>query len=334
MTMTRPAQQTFSRPPAASGMVWIPGGAFKMGSEKFYVEERPVHRVSVDGFWIDRYAVTNEEFARFVAETGYLTLAERPPDPALYPGAPPENLVPGSMVFHRTAGPVDLRNYANWWAWTPGASWRQPRGPDSSIEGLERHPVVQVAYEDAEAYCAWAGKALPTEAEWERAARGGLKQAIFTWGNEEFPKGRPMANSWQGRFPWENLLVDGYEYTSPVGTFPPNGYGLHDMAGNVWEWTADWYQARHPDDPGKPCCTPQNPRGGQEEDSYNPHRPEFRIPRKVVKGGSHLCAPNYCFRYRPAARQPQDVDSGMSHLGFRCAVRPDGAAAHDIPEGR
>jgi sulfatase modifying factor 1 len=310
-------------PPPAQNMAWISGGAFKMGSDRFYVEERPVHQVSVDGFWIDRTPVTNAEFARFVDATGYVTVAERRPDPALYPGAPPENLVPGSMVFTRTSGPVDLRNYANWWAWTPRANWRHPRGPGSRIKKLDRHPVVQVAYEDAEAYCAWAGKALPTEAEWEYAARGGLEQADFTWGDEELPGGRPMANSWQGRFPFENTLVDGYEYTSPVGTFPPNGYGLFDMAGNVWEWTADWYQARLPADSGKACCTPQNPRGGREEDSYDPGLPQFRIPRKVVKGGSHLCAPSYCFRYRPAARQPQMIDSGMSHLGFRCIVRPD-----------
>ena len=323
MTMSASARSSPARVPPDQRMVWIDCGTFKMGSDTFYVEERPVHRVAVNGFWIDPHPVTNEQFARFVAETGYVTIAERRPDPALYPGAPPENLVPGSMVFFSTKGPVDLRNYANWWAWTPGATWRHPLGPTSSVLGLDQHPVVHVAYEDAEAYSAWAGKGLPTEAEWEYAARGGLEQAAFTWGDEHDPGGQPMANVWQGRFPWENLLLDGHDRTSPVGAFPPNGYGLHDMAGNVWEWTADWYTARHSDDPGKACCVPQNPRGGRREDSFNPHQRSFRIPRKVVKGGSHLCAPNYCLRYRPAARQPQEIDTGMSHLGFRCIVRPE-----------
>jgi formylglycine-generating enzyme required for sulfatase activity len=217
------------------------------------------------------------------------------------------------MVFRKTSGPVDLHNYANWWAWTPGANWRHPQGPLSSIEGLERHPVVHVAYEDAEAYARWAGKHLPTEAQWEFAARGGLDGATFIWGDDEFPDGRVMVNSWQGEFPWENLVRDGYEGTSPVGAFPANGFGLYDMAGNVWEWTSDWYAPRHGDLTVKSCCTPDK--------SYDPHQPQFRIPRKVVKGGSHLCAPNYCFRYRPAARQPQMVDTGMSHIGFRCIAR-------------
>ena len=212
-------------------MVWIPGGTFRMGSEDFYPEERPVHDVTVDGFWMDRHAVTNEQFARFVEETGYVTVAERAPKPEDFPGAPPENLVPGSMVFQKRTGPVDLRNYANWWAWVPGASWRHPRGPASSLDGLGRHPVVHVAYEDVEAYARWAGKDLPTEAEWEFAARGGLDGATFTWGNEEFPDGKAMVNAWQGEFPWQNLLTDGHEGTSPVGSFPPNGYGLYDMAG-------------------------------------------------------------------------------------------------------
>jgi formylglycine-generating enzyme len=307
---------------APPDMLWIPGGRFRMGSEGFYPEERPVHEVSVDGFWMDRYAVTNQQFGRFVEATGYVTLAERVPNPADFPGAPPENLVPGSMVFHKTRGPVDLHNYANWWAWVPGTSWRHPTGPDSSLEGLEQHPVVHVAYEDAEAYAKWAGKNLPTEAEWEYAARGGLDGATFTWGNEEFPDGNAMANSWQGEFPWQNLLRDGYEGTSPVGAFPANGFGLYDMAGNVWEWTSDWYVVRHADAVVKPCCGPAaNPRITSPDKSYNPHQPQFRIPRKVVKGGSHLCAPNYCLRYRPAARQPQMIDTGMTHIGFRCLVR-------------
>jgi formylglycine-generating enzyme required for sulfatase activity len=266
--------------------------------------------------------VTNQQFARFAAETGYVTLAEIAPKPEDFPGAPPENLVPGSMVFRKRKGPVDLRNYMNWWVWVPGANWRHPKGPGSSLEGLDSHPVVHVACLDVEAYARWAGKELPTEAEWEFAARGGLDGATFPWGDEEFPGGKPMVNSWQGEFPWQNLLKDGYEGTSPVGSFPPNGYGLCDMAGNVWEWTSDWYEPRGADPTVKSCCMGSlNPRVVSPEKSYDPHQPQFRIPRRVVKGGSHLCAPNYCFRYRPAARQPQMIDTGMAHLGFRCVVR-------------
>jgi sulfatase modifying factor 1 len=303
-----------------TGMAWIPGGSFRMGSEKFYCEERPVHEVTVDGFWMDCYEVTNDKFAHFKRETGYLTLAEREPKPEDFPGAPPENLVPGSMVFQKRTGPVDLRNYANWWAWIPGASWLQPQGPESSLDG-----IGHVAYEDVETFAKWAGKDLPTEAEWELAARGGLEGATFTWGNEEFVDGKAMTNSWQGEFPWQNLLTDGYEGTSPVGSFPPNGYGLYDMAGNVWEWTSDWYEPRGSDPTVKSCCMGSvNPRVASPAKSYDPRQPQFRIPRRVVKGGSHLCAPNYCFRYRPAARQPQMIDTGMCHIGFRCIVR----AAH------
>ena len=308
--------------PPDPGMVWIPGGVFRMGSEDFYPEESPVQHVEVHGFWMDRCTVTNEDFVRFVDDTGYVTVAERPLDPAEYPGAPVENLVPGSMFFHKTAGPVDLKQYANWWSWVPGTSWRHPYGPDSSLTGVERHPVVHVAYEDVETYARWAGKELPTEAEWEFAARGGLDGKKFTWGDEDPQLDAPMANTWQGEFPWQNLLVDGYERTSPVGSFEPNGYGLYDMAGNVWEWTADWFVARRADEVIKSCCCPAlNPRVVAMEKSYDPAQPQFRIPRKVLKGGSHLCAPNYCLRYRPAARQPQMVDSGMSHVGFRCIVR-------------
>jgi len=302
-------------------MIWIPGGTFRMGSENFYPEERPIHTVRVDGFWMDRYTVTNEQFALFVAATRYLTLAERPLNPADFPGAPPENLVPGSMLFHKTAGAVDLKNYANWWAWTPGTSWWHPLGRGSSIKGLKQHPVVHVAYEDAEAYASWAEKDLPTEAEWEFAARGGLDGKNFTWGDEDYPGGKAMANSWQGEFPWQNLARDGFERTSPVGSFPPNGYGLYDMAGNVWEWTSDWFVPRLADDVVKSCCIPDNPRILSPDKSYDPRQKQFRIPRKVVKGGSHLCAPNYCLRYRPAARQPQMIDTSMSHVGFRCIVR-------------
>ncbi len=305
-------------------MVWIPGGTFRMGSENFYPEERPVHEVRVDGFWIDRHTVTNAEFERFVAATGYVTLAERPLDPADFPGAPPENLVPGSMLFQKTRGPVDLDNYSNWWAWAPGTCWRHPLGPDSTLEGIESHPVVHVAYEDVEAYARWSGKDLPTEAEWECAARGGLDGKSFTWGDEDSLDGKPMANSWQGEFPWQNLTLDGFEGTSPVESFPANGFGLHDMAGNVWEWTSDWFVPRRADEIVKSCCIPTNPRIDSPDKSYDPRQPQFRIPRKVVKGGSHLCAPNYCLRYRPAARQPQMIDTGMSHVGFRCVVRRTG----------
>ena len=302
-------------------MTWIEGGVFRMGSDRFYPEERPVHRVKVDGFFIDHHLVTNADYARFVRETGHVTEAERAPDGAQYPGATPEMLVPGSMVFVPPPGPVDMRDVANWWRWVPGACWKHPLGPGSSLDGLGDHPVVHVCYSDAQAYCAWARKSLPTEAEWEYAARGGLDQACFVWGDEHMPEGKPAANTWHGRFPFENLALDGYERTSPVGAFSANAYGLYDMAGNVWEWTDDWYQARHESDPQKACCTPQNPRGAAREQSYDPLQPGVPIPRKVLKGGSHLCAPGYCFRYRPAARQPQMVDTGMSHLGFRCVRR-------------
>lgn len=294
-------------------MVWIAGGAFLMGSEAFYPEERPVRRVSVDGFRIDPHQVTNDEFRRFVDATGYVTVAERPVDLAGVPGAPVERYPAGSLVFVQTSGPVDLSDSRNWWHYVPGAQWRHPLGPESSIEGRGDHPVVHVAYDDAEAYAVWAGKALPTEVEWEFAARGGIEGAAFTWGDEMEPGGRIMANTWQGEFPWWNSKRDGYERTSPVGAFPPNGYGLYDMAGNVWEWTADWFRAHGEHAPAKPCCAP--------EQSYDAAEPHLRIPRKVLKGGSHLCAPNYCLRFRPAARMPQMVDTGMSHLGFRCVKR-------------
>lgn len=294
-----------------------------MGSSAHYPEEAPTHRVRVDAFAIDPFAVTNAQFADFVASTGYVTVAERPLDPATFPGAPPENLVPGSMVFTPTKGPVDLRHISQWWAWVPGAHWRRPEGPGSSLKQRADHPVVQVSHEDAQAYAAWAGAALPTEAEWEYAARGGLAGAAFTWGDEARPDGRIMANTWDGPdFPWRSTGESGWLRTAPVGSFPANGYGLYDMAGNVWEWTEDWWTSQHPDDAASPCCAPENPRGGAVEQSYDPAQPQFRIPRKVVKGGSHLCADTYCLRYRPAARRPQMLDTGMSHLGFRCVRRP------------
>lgn len=294
-----------------------------MGSDDHYPEEAPAHTVHVDGFWMARAPVTNREFGRFVAATGYVTMAERPLDPADFPGAPREHLVPGSMVFRPTSGPVDLRHLSQWWAWTPGACWRHPEGPGSTIVGRKDHPVVHVAHEDATAYAAWAGRSLPTEAEWERAARGGIEGATFAWGDEARPDGRIMANTWDGPdFPWRSSGESGFDGTSPVGTFPPNGFDLVDMTGNVWEWTDDWYTDRHAADPDKPCCVPANPRGGTADGSLDPRQPQFAIPRKVIKGGSHLCADSYCMRYRPAARRPQQIDTGMTHLGFRCVVRP------------
>lgn len=286
---------------------WIPAQSAALGSDRHYPEEAPVREVQVAGFWIQPHPVTNREFGAFVADTGYVTVAERPLDTADFPGAPAENLQPGSMVFHRTDGPVDLRHFNLWWTWTPGASWRHPVGPRSTIDKRADHPVVHIAYEDADAYAQWAGMALPTEAEWEVAARGGLPGAEFTWGDEPERDGRPMANYWHGDFPW--LPDRGYGRTTPVGSYPPNAYGLFDMAGNVWEWTTDWYADTRD---GKPCCA---------ADSHDPRQPQFNIPRRVVKGGSFLCADVYCRRYRPAARRPQPVDTGMSHIGFRCVTR-------------
>ena len=275
-----------------AGMVRIPGGTFAMGSDHHYVEEAPVHRVSVDGFWMDETPVTNRQFRAFVEATGHVTFAEIAPRAEDYPGALPHMLRAGSLMFSPPNRAVDLRDWSQWWTFKFGATWRKPYGSGSSIKGLDDHPVVHVAYRDAEAYAQWAGKALPSEAEWEFAARGGLDGAEYAWGTEFTPGGRHMANTWQGAFPHENLTQDGWRRTSPVETFPPNGYGLNDMIGNVWEWTTDWYSPKHVGDAGKACCVPQNPRGGPEAESYDPRQPESRIPRKVLKGGSHLCAPN------------------------------------------
>jgi len=303
-------------------MVWIPGGEFAMGSEfADYPEEGPVRRVSVDGFWMDEHTVTVAEFRRFVKETGYVTVAERPLDPEYYPHIDPALLVPGSLVFFRTKGPVDLRRMQNWWRYVAGANWKNPEGPGSNTGGRERHPVVHVCWEDIEAYCQWAGKELPTEAEWEFAARGGLDGATYCWGEEFAPGGKQMANTWQGEFPWQNHLLDGHMGTAPVGSFRPNGYGLYDMAGNVWEWTSDYYSQSHEGE-HHACCVPSNPRNLSPEGSFDlADAGGAHIPRKVIKGGSHLCAPNYCLRYRPAARQPQMVETGMAHIGFRCVIR-------------
>jgi formylglycine-generating enzyme len=278
-------------------MIEIAAGTFRMGSDRHYPEEAPIRHVRVDGFRIDASAVTNRAFSDFARETGYVTVAERPPDPADFPGAPAENLQPGSLVFRRTPGPVDLRHISQWWVWTPGACWHRPEGPRTTLAGREDHPVVHVAFEDASAYATWVGERLPSEAEWEYAARGGLDGAAYTWGEHPEADGERLANYWHGEFPWRPQA--GYGTTTAVGSFPANGYGLFDMGGNVWEWTADWY-------------------GGSEQASLDPRQPQFPVPRKVVKGGSFLCADSYCMRYRPAARRAQMIDTGMSHVGFRC----------------
>ena len=307
-------------------MVLIPGGQFTMGSDRHYPEEAPAHRVSVDGFWIDLHPVTNAQFQAFVEATGYRTLAEQPADPALYPGADPAALAPASAVFAPPASPVDLTDPYQWWSSVPGANWRHPGGPATSLRNRLDHPVTHLAWADALAYAEWVGKQIPTEAEWEYAARGGLPGSEFAWGEELTPGGRYMANTWQGEFPHQNLGLDGYAGTSPVGAFPANGYGLHDMIGNVWEWTSDWYsEYRRLICSAPACCgAPSrlvNPVGGREADSVESGQLRAGIPRKVIKGGSHLCAPNHCRRYRPAARVPQPIDTATCHLGFRCVVR-------------
>jgi formylglycine-generating enzyme len=296
-------------------MVLIPGGQFLMGSNDFYPEERPVRAAVVPPFWIERHLVTNAEFALFVDETHYITRAERPVNPQDYPGATEEELAPGGLVFRQPDGPVPLNDISRWWSFVPGAHWRRPTGPGSDPAGLDEHPVVQIAHEDAEAYAAWRGRRLPTEAEWEMAARGGLESAPYCWGNDGAVDAHSLANTWQGEFPWQNLALDGYEGTSPVGAFAPNGFGLLDMAGNVWEWTADWWQVGV--ESTSPCCSPRTTSVDGGEWSAAPGE---RFGRKVIKGGSYLCAPNYCLRYRPSARQPEAIDTTTCHIGFRCAV--------------
>jgi formylglycine-generating enzyme required for sulfatase activity len=302
-------------------MVLVPGGTFRMGSDNHYPEEAPSHRVTVDPFWIDRTPVTNAQFREFVEATGYVTFAEIAPDPKDYPGALPHMLKPGSLVFTPPDHPVDLRDWSQWWDFKFGAYWRRPSGKGSGIHKSFDHPVIHIAYRDALAYAQWTGKELPTEAEWEYAARGGLQDKEYAWGDELTPDGQHMANTWQGAFPLENTTADGFERTSPVTAFPPNGYGVRDMIGNVWEWTQDWYTAKHSADAPKACCIPESPRGSHQADSYDACQPAIKIPRKVLKGGSHLCAPNYCRRYRPAARHAQPIDTSSSHIGFRCVVR-------------
>ncbi|MDO4238765.1 SUMF1/EgtB/PvdO family nonheme iron enzyme [Micrococcus sp.] len=339
--LTTPAPQEERAP----RLVTVPGGWFTMGSDEHYPEEALAHRVHVPDLEVGVTTVTNRQYERFVAETGHVTVAEQAPDPADYPGAPAEALVPGSVVFTGTRGPVDLTRPGQWWRWVPGASWRHPEGPGSHIEDRLDHPVVHVAHADAAAFAEWAGLSLPTEAEWEHAARGGLEGAAYAWGDELHPDGAVLANTWIGRFPWLRTGPAGVPRTCAVGTFPPNGYGLHEVCGNVWEWTDTWYAPGHAPDgaaapraaPTPPCCAPA-PRGPGEDEarrreaSYDPDQPEVRVPRRVLKGGSYLCSPDYCRRYRPAARQPQTVDTGTSHLGFRCVRRPSRPAPHPSQE--
>jgi sulfatase modifying factor 1 len=291
-----------------SHLMELPGGCFRMGSQQFYPDEGPVHDEHVEPFAIEQHPVTNAQFLEFVSDTGYVTVAERPLDPVLFPDLPADDLEPGALMFSPTAGPVDLSDWRQWWRWSVGADWQHPFGPGSSIGDKADHPVVQVSYYDAEAYASWAGRRLPSEAEWEYAARAG-SATTYAWGEEAKPAGRLMANTWQGHFPYLNTGAAGWIGTSPVGSFSANGFGLSDMIGNVWEWTTDWYADTRA---SAPCC---------EADSYDPRQPQFRVPRKVIKGGSFLCADNYCLRYRPAARRPQMVDTGMSHIGFRCIKR-------------
>ena len=302
-----------TRPPEAPppGMVWIPGGSFRMGSDdpRFQGEAEPIHTVRVDGFWIDATEVTNEAFEKFVKATGYLTMAERAPDLKKYPDAPPERRKPFSFVF-TPPGPDDpTRQISDWWKPVDGADWRHPQGPRSSIVGKEKHPVVQVCWLDAEAYARWAGKRLPTEAEWEFAARGGMEGKKYVWGDEFRPGGTWMANTWQGDFPKENLMEDGFFTTAPVGSFPPNGYGLYDMAGNAWEWCADWYRRDY--FAVSPKDNPQGP-----DSSLDPLEPDAK--KRVQKGGSFLCAENYCARYQVGARHAGEIESAADHVGFRC----------------
>ncbi|MEO0529306.1 MAG: formylglycine-generating enzyme family protein [Planctomycetota bacterium] len=312
---------------APAGMVWIDGGEFSMGSDHplSRPDERPIHRVRVDGFWIDQTEVTNAEFREFVEATGYVTVAEKAPTveeimEQLPPGTPPpkqEDLVAASLVFTPTEQPVPLNNPAAWWRWVPGTDWRHPEGPDSSIEGKDDYPVVHVAWYDAVAYCEWAGKRLPTEAEWEYAARGGLDGQPFTWGDAPLSEEQPQANIWQGHFPNENTATDGYPRAAPVNQFPANGYGLFDMGGNVWEWTADWFRrdayARRVKKIGKSSVA-VNPQGPSE--SFDPQQPY--TPQRSTRGGSFLCNDSYCASYRPSARMGCSPDTGLSHTGFRC----------------
>lgn len=320
--LVTPAENQPSTPPPA-GMVWVPGGSFVMGSDDpmAWEEERPAHQVRVKGFWMDQQEVTNQEFAAFVQATGYVTDAEKAPVleeimAQLPPGTPPpdpSDLVPGSLVFTSPERDVPLDDIAQWWSWTHGTNWRQPEGPGSTITGRENHPVVQVSWNDAQAYCKWAGKRLPTEAEWEFAARGGLQGKNFVWGDEAPTDDKVFANTWQGKFPVQNLQKDGFVKTAPVKSFAPNGYGLYDMAGNVWEWCNDWYD-KYLFRTYEAGVVQDNPVGPAA--SRDPAQPY--TPLRVQKGGSFLCHDSYCQRYRPSARQSSSPESATSHVGFRC----------------
>src|SRR6266850_2805385 len=297
-----------------NGMVWIPAGTFQMGSANGQPDERPVHEVSLDGFWIDQTEVTNEQFEKFVKATGYLTVAEQQPDPKQFPDAPPEKLVPGSVVFRPPDGEVSLENHYVWWEYVPGANWRHPEGPGSTLIGREKHPVAHVCWFDAVKYAEWIGKRLPTEAEWEYASRGRLAGKPYVWGDEQVPQNQWKANIWQGRFPHDNSAEDGFRGTAPVGSFPPNGYGLYDMAGNVWEWCQDWYLPNY----YSPISV-KNPQG--PDTSFDPNEPG--IAKRVQRGGSYLCSDVYCSGYRPSARMKASPDTGLSHTGFRCVRSPN-----------
>jgi formylglycine-generating enzyme required for sulfatase activity len=314
-------------------MVWIAGGEFSMGTDDpthevcggpdTMPDARPIHRVAVDGFWMDTTEVTNEQFETFIAATRYVTVAERPLRAEDFPGAAPELLKPGSVVFTPPSTKVPLNNYLRWWSYVPGANWRHPEGPESTIVGREQHPVVHIAYEDAENYARWAGKRLPTEAEWEFAARGGRAGERYPWGKDLQPEGRWLANIWEGEFPHHNTLADGFRATAPVGSFPPNGYGLQDVAGNVWEWCSDWYR---PDGYERDVAAAKdgvsrNPRGPHREDSFDPQ--EAGVPKRVQRGGSFLCTDQYCTRYMTGSRGKGAVDTGSNHLGFRCVKDVD-----------
>jgi formylglycine-generating enzyme required for sulfatase activity len=314
-------------------MAWIPGGEFSMGcadprgrpfgGTDAMADARPVHRVRVDGFWMDVHEVTNDQFSKFVDATGYVTVAERPPRAEDFPGAPAENLVAGSIVFTPPPEPVPLRDgsgmgHLRWWAYVPGACWRHPTGPGSDLAGHENEPVVHVAYADAEAYAAWAGKRLPTEAEWEFAARGGLAGAAYPWGDDFMPDGTWMANTWQGSFPGENTAADGFAGIAPVGRYPANAYGLHDMSGNVWEWCSDWYRPDTHARAAAAAAVTINPHG--PEDSFDPAEPGQ--PKRVHRGGSYLCSEQYCSRYIVGTRGKGEVSSATNHIGFRCVKSP------------